>query len=759
MDKKKKLLVVLILVGAVMIGLLALTVALTGSREPSEFTGRDKVIFWTFVAAELALLILELVLADRAGKLNRASDPALQQIQPPGKAERCVRRRALFLQALAILLTIAFRIVGQICGRDLSKEQRQALLLPMLSILGAVLLLSGLNLLLHAWITRRFKRMPVEEIQQWLRSHREQASDMAARKLRELRRVRVASWVYAALLTALGLALGFLYGMSRLGVPWGLILAVILTDLGVTRFPFKSSESVLEDMENEMAERDYSELYDLARRAAAAHGRKNRIRIYSASDCNAGVGHVGSTDLIQLGVLLLGILQEKELYAVLLHEFSHLGDERLQREADYSEWLRDSKDRHLLARLSKLLFSTPDDWYVLQYGLFRFASSLDEETRADRAMAELGDARSAASSLIKLKYVDLFLWEDQGLDQTDSETIEELARNFVSARIEALQRAIRERAPFYNELIGVEIQARSASHPILRTRLKTLGTEKLCLTDQEDPQSYRDEVRRAIDQVEKRIQRENDEEKYREYHAKLLKTVEDWEAAGRPLQQEAYPDTVSALKELGRLGEAMELCDRAIEEQPQEASISYALHMKGCCLLHRWDAAGIDFIYRAIENNSNYLQEGLDQIGQFCCLTGNQTELERYRVRATELGQQDKDVFSELGVLRKGDRLSGEKLPPELEERLRESLAELDGGRFAAVYLLHKQINQDFSTSPMVVCFRPDVPEEERGELMHRVFLMLDAVRDWQFSLFDWDEVKKLKVEEIEGALFYMPKE
>jgi Zn-dependent protease with chaperone function len=759
MDKKKKLLVVLILVGAVMIGLLALTVALTGGREPSEFTGRDKVIFWAFVAAELALLILELVLADRAGKLNRASDPALQQIQPPGKAERCVRRRALFLQALAILLTIAFRIVGQICGRDLSKEQRQALLLPMLSILGAVLLLSGLNLLLHAWITRRLTRMPVAETQQWLQSHREKALVVAGRKLRELRRVRIVSLVYALLLAAMGLALAFLYGMSRIGVPWFLFLAVILTDLGVTRFPFKTPESVLEEVENELEERDFPELFRLARRAAAAHGRRNRIRIFATTDCNAGIGHLGSVDMIQMGMLLLGLLHEKELYAILLHEFSHLGDERLQREADYSEWQQNCKNRHLLAGLSKLLFSTPDDWYSLQYGLFRFASSLDEETRADRAMAELGDGRSAASALIKLKYAELHLWEDEGVDQPDPHSVEDFARHFVSGRIEALRKAVRERAPFYNELIRVEIQARSASHPILRSRLKNLGEEELIIREEEDPRLYLDEVRLAIERTEERIKGINNEEKYRAYRAKQLKIVEDWETAGRPLQQEAYPETVSALKEMGRLDEAMELCDRAIAELPEEVSISYALHMKGCCLLHRWDAAGIDFIYRAIENNSNYLQEGLEQIGQFCCLTGNQTELERYRVKATELGQQEKDVFSKLSVLRKGDRLTGEILPPPLEQKLRESLAELDEGRFEAIYLLHKQISEEFSTSPMVVHFRAELPEEEKNELMHRIFLLLDAVRDWQFSLFDYHEVKKLKIEEIKGALFYMPKE
>ena len=32
---------------------------------------------------------------------------------------------------------------------------------------------------------------------------------------------------------------------------------------------------------------------------------------------------------------------------------------------------------------------------------------------------------------------------------------------------------------------------------------------------------------------------------------------------------------------------------------------------------------------------------------------------------------------------------------------------------------------------------------------------LLDAVSDWQFSLFEYESVKMLKIEEIPGSLFY----
>lgn len=252
--------------------------------------------------------------------------------------------------------------------------------------------------------------------------------------------------------------------------------------------------------------------------------------------------------------------------------------------------------------------------------------------------------------------------------------------------------------------------------------------------------------------------RRSDPEDYRSYHEELCKRVERWEKNGRPLEEESYPDTVAALKELGRLGEAMELCQRAIEELPEGSSRAFAQHMRGCWLLHRWDASGIDLIYSAMDTNHNYLQEGLEQIGLFCCLSGNQAELDRYREMAPVLMQQEKDVFSRIGVLQKGDRLSAEELPGALRERILASFREIDHGQIETAYLLHKQISPDFSTSPMIVRFREETDPDTREETLHRIFLCLDAVEDWQFSLFSYEEAKRVKPEEIEGAVFYQGK-
>ena len=71
------------------------------------------------------------------------------------------------------------------------------------------------------------------------------------------------------------------------------------------------------------------------------------------------------------------------------------------------------------------------------------------------------------------------------------------------------------------------------------------------------------------------------------------------------------------------------------------------------------------------------------------------------------------------------------------------------------VYLVRKNINENFFTSAFIIRFTEQAGDQ-RGEIMHKIFCYLDAYpEDWQFSLFDYDDVKKVNVEKIEGSVVY----
>ena len=126
--------------------------------------------------------------------------------------------------------------------------------------------------------------------------------------------------------------------------------------------------------------------------------------------------------------------------------------------------------------------------------------------------------------------------------------------------------------------------------------------------------------------------------------------------------------------------EAIELCERAIRELPAAAACQ-GYFIRGCYRLHSYEDAGIGDIYFAIETNKNYLDEGMPMIGNYCCLTGNQQELERYRERAVELSQEDKDMYSQILELKKNDHLSSETLPEGILEGILAYIRSVEDGQ------------------------------------------------------------------------------
>ena len=171
--------------------------------------------------------------------------------------------------------------------------------------------------------------------------------------------------------------------------------------------------------------------------------------------------------------------------------------------------------------------------------------------------------------------------------------------------------------------------------------------------------------------------------------------------------------------------------------------------------MHSYDERGIGDIYFAIENNSNYLQEGIDAIGTFCCLTGNQKELNIYRQKALELAQKQKDEYSQVSVLTKKDRLSEESLPEGMLDDILAYIRSVDEGQIEKIYLVRKTITEEFFTSVFVIRFDLAAEEETCEQIMHKIFRYLDTCSDWQFSLFDYQEVMSVPVYEVKNSCVY----
>ena len=731
---------------------------LTGGREVENFTQTDKRVMTVFIVVEIATMVATLLFAGLYGR-ERGKQLRQQPVAANGW-DKPTKNRAAFLWVASLVLAFAGQIGGVIFGKALSLQSRELCgwLMGGSICLAAVALL--INVLLGKWYARRFDKQQICQVQQFVYAHREKAEQTAVQKLALLQECRAFSELYAVFLGCLGLCValcsGVLYSSSSGTVLLFFAAFLMLSALSRVRFPV--SQKVFEEERAYVTQQQYPRLYAVAQRAARTVGCEGQIRIALMPDFNAGIAKVGKVYSVQLGVIFLCTLSEEELYCILLHEFAHVTEKHRAalRERDYGIWLREGKTPHYASGLTNLLFAFLDEFYLQQFSLYDYAASIQTESAADREMLLSENPEAIASALLKLKYYELFNWEKGTRDESciyEPETAEE---HVLKKELEVFLQAVEKRSEDWNALLPVEIQSRAASHPTLQLRLAALGIREVRYIPA--PESdYAEECAAAMDSVDELLYKDMAEQyaDYRKtYYLEPKELVEQWENDGKPLAAETYGDLVWSLRQLGRYTEAIDLCQRAIAELSEAASAG-GYFIRGCHRLHCYDPAGIQDIYLAIACNSNYLQEGIAAIGTFCCLTGNQRELDIYREKGVELAQLHKDQYSGTEVLTKKDRLTEENLPEGMLENILSYIHSIENGEIEKIYLVRKVIQEDFFTSVFVVRFALDADEDACGKILHKIFRYLDTCSDWQFSLFDYQDVMDVPVWSIENSCVY----
>ena len=755
--KGKKLLAVTIVFTVLMFLWILVAVLLTGGRDIGEFTPTDKTIMWIFAGVEIATVTLAFVFACKTGKENRKKKPVVKP-HTPTQTDKAIHRRGVILVVIAGVLTYGVALLGIAVKDVLPGKFTQLAPVLIWSIVGVVLVLAAVNILLRRSYIRRLDKQPVEQIYRFWLSHRDEAEKTAAKKYAFLRRWRGLTQLYGCVFALLGLVMAFCVGIhySNFFVPlWWLSGTIFMCAL--SRIRFSMPESFFADEKTYIDEEQFPQLYALTRKAAEAVGCRENIRIGLLANNNAGIAKIGDTHSVLLGVVLLKSLSEEEIYNILLHEFCHMAQQKKDKEDEYHNWLRSGKTEHFLQTFTTWLFVYFDEVYLMEYGLYLYAVTLQRETEADSAMAQRGDPETAASALLKIKYYDLFDWEKNGHAEQNLYTEETPGNHVLADEIAAFQEAMENRTEEWNALTEKEILSRSASHPTIAMRIRFLGVSGFRALPYGGTPEYMAECDRALDYLDKYVwemRQEEYAEKRRLYYLEPKQQVEEWEKTGKPVEAETFGDIVWNLRQLGRLQEAMELCQKAIETLPAEAN-HQAYFNRGCYRLCCYDAAGLEDIYHAIEHNSNYIQDGLNMIGRFCCITGNQGELDVYREKAVRLAQAHADAYRHMSELSKKDQLVPEQLPPELHQGLMEQLHSLDSDCIQQVYLVRKVITQDFFASAVVVRFAEDTDDEVCNDILHKLFCYLDTCSDWQFTLFDYRDVAGARVERIENSCIY----
>lgn len=643
--------------------------------------------------------------------------------------------------------------------RSYFKNDVIATVLLILALLPILLLI--VNVIFSKLYIKKINQTKIADMHEYMLGHRNDAEKTSITLLKKLQKIRRATTVYAVFLCVFAASAALLGGMfydevnslTYLSVLYGGTVFFAVFARIKKREPFELDESMLV-----LEPKDYPHIYSIASRAAKKLGCQKDITIMLTLDCNAGIFNAKNGYYIHLGITLLNLLSEEELYCIFLHEFSHCSNKnkKHEREMLYSSWLPAYKQAYRFLSFTQHFFSAFDSFYMFNHMTYYYATSVVREIEADLDCSKYGDIKAAASALIKTNYYEKYLWEKGVKDEPSDYISENPNPHYLKEYIDEFKVAVKERNQDWNAMLEKEILANNASHPTLKMRLKTIGIEKIELIDDNSSLTYQNETQAALIFADQKLsQAQDDYERCRkECYLEPLQRITEWEEKGMPLLAENYGDIIHDLKQLGRHEDAERLCDRAIDELDKNSAL-HACFMKGCAMIHRYDKAGVDLIFHALENNSNYLEEGLNAIGAFYCMTGMEKELIEYRLRGQQLLQKEKDEYSQTSFLSKNDNLSRDTMPQDMLDDILAFIHSVDEDIIENIYLVRKTISDTFFTSAFVIHFYGGT-DAQRGEIMHKIFCYLDTYPiEWQFSLFDYFDYPNIPFNKIEGSLVY----
>ena len=584
---------------------------------------------------------------------------------------------------------------------------------------------------------------------------------MAADARRELRRLQLATAVtlcYLIFIIVLALAVCFFCGASDIAV--GSTTTVAAFSLYGFASRFLRERQKKPDFSQALPCKEFPMLYRMAEEAAGPLVKRNRIHIFVSDNLpdeegNVGIAHVGKDIWLCCGTMVLGTLEAEELKQVLEHEFAHLEHDdngHLVRFDRLMQFMAGDEEG-FMSTVCDIPFRLPYTFLAYEGSFYFLLSSRQKEMAADD---ETNDQAHMCSALAKIAAHNLFHYEMQAYDCIFRS--EEIPTDFATARVNSYRRKLTEREGEWRQILESSIPSKMDTHPTFRQRWESLGACAYTMTPAALDDGYGAECWAAIATCDKErasVEKEKYEEMRRRAYLEPLERVRAYEAEGKLLPPEEMRPIMEAYFTLGQPEKMEALCDEIIATNDSPTATAFSRFWKGFLLLHRYDAAGIDLIYQAIETNRNYTQAGMEEIGKFCTLMGLQEALEEYRRRAVEYFQTQKDWDHSEGITARAD-LSAETLPEGWLEQITGHILASAGEAVTEVYLVHEVNKSGCAMSSFILRFADGTEDEVVDKVYDSTFRLLDDwPTDWEFCLyvFEPDMAKVLK--KIPGACVY----
>ena len=484
--------------------------------------------------------------------------------------------------------------------------------------------------------------------------------------------------------------------------------------------------------------------------------RDKKLYILPDNSCNAGIAEIPGGYSLYLGVPLGSVVDENELRQIMIHEFAHVKnlDTRIGFVSAMLMNFLAAKSRNPVGVIN-LMFKYPALKYGTVYSKYRISSAFVSEENADAAIVKYGDPQLSIDAMSKINCYGFYVREDRYNLFADYETLPE---HICSVNVQHFKDALAKRSEAWKELIKKELPAQLNSHPTFNQRQKNLNVEDFEIKLKPLDNALKNEWTRLAKFADGRIadQMKQDYGKKRQkVYDRSLERVKEWEESDKTRPPEEMRTVIDSYMNLVRIDEAEKLCMQTVERSKSDNAKAYPLFLAGQIRLREYDFGGIEPVKRAMAINANYIEPGMNMIGDFCRTLGRETELEEYRAAVPEEIQKAKDTVGKAGILRHSDRLSPEADISELQEHI-ENILKFGQGNVREIYLVRKTISDDFFTSAFVVKFKARLDKELAAELLFDIFNYFDTYPSKrQYSVFEYNKTTAFAVRKVAGSRIY----
>lgn len=423
-------------------------------------------------------------------------------------------------------------------------------------------------------------------------------------------------------------AICFLLGFSKFNQKASIVFIILFWFLStglISQLFFIDTPVKLKKTEY-VNQNDYPFLFEIINNAGKTVGFNKKLQVV-LSNGTIGISTITGKVLINLNAEAVALLNEDELYAVLLHEFAHYKNFDLKRRRRFYNQLRlHDQDLNYFSSFSTLFNSCLKNDLIDKINLFEIVNSQKIESQADNFVYEQGQSQNFINAMAKI--VLLSLYNDYAWKEVTFDIYKEEAP--VTDYSERNYQCFLQKVALYGDkwhfTLQNELTSENSSHPNFKQRMQNAKVSEYFVDFNITNQTLKQEQQKLL----------------KKSSLLSLESFTSKKVDYLQIRQIAYTDRVNCIKkyenavaswqtlsdsELIECAQAYLFIDDKMAESiltdvVSRTNMSFACYILGCLYARYYNDKCIE-LFKKAATDSSATTESLSQLALYALKTGN----------------------------------------------------------------------------------------------------------------------------------------